>query len=202
MAHKLAFLSHIKLKNPDKALTFYRQIINLSNNKEEIKEAQKNRASIYFYQKLDYDKALYEYEKLLQIEDKTFYRLQVARCYFYKESFRQALLETDKILKKKLSRQNKFEVLFLRANVFFTQKKSNKAIDLYKKLIGEFRELSLKNRVYLQLSLVYEQHSQYSQAISLLKQFKSRVQSSAQRRYLEERVQRLEERKKLAPRGI
>ena len=101
----------------------------------------------------------------------------------------------EKLLKYPLSKEEKFEALFLRANLFFSSKKIQKAIEEYEKLIKQNPHFAQKRGVYLQLSLAYESILQYSKAIKVLKDVSKQVKMKD----IDERIERLRKRKKMMP---
>lgn len=199
-AKEAARISHYEQKKFKEAIGFYKHIVLYSPDETERVEAQKKIADIYFNQTLDYNQAIVEYSRLLDLphskEQEAHYRLAIARSYFYLSNSFQAQVEIDTILKEKPKGDLLFDALHLRANLLVSVKNFETAAEVFKRLIEEFPKRAGAENIGLALALCYEEQKNYVKAIETLETLKD---SYPRKSFIENRIKSLKERQSYLP---
>jgi len=195
-----ARISFLEIKDYKKAAHYYQLIVRYSPEESDRNEAQRQLASLYFESLQDYERAAVEYSKLATSSrvdsERAFYKLSVARSYYYLGNYFQTLSEISEILKLKSDREVEFQARLLKGNVFVAQKKFDESAKIFQDVISKFPDKSLKENVHLVLSLSFEEKGDYKQALAVLEKIKDRYEP---KEYLELRIKRIEERARNQP---
>ncbi|MFN8790184.1 MAG: tetratricopeptide repeat protein [Bdellovibrionales bacterium] len=195
-----ARISFLEIKDYQKAAHYYQLIVRYSPEEPDRIEAQRQLASLYFESLQDYERAAVEYSKLSTSSrvdsERAFYKLSVARSYYYLGNYFQTLSEISEILKLKSDREVEFQARLLKGNVFVAQKKFDESAKIFQEVISKFPDKSLKENVHLVLSLSFEEKGDYKQALGVLEKIKDRYEP---KEYLELRIKRIEERARNQP---
>lgn len=198
-AKKAAPIALVELKDYQKALSLYRHIVLYSKNVNERNDAQKNIVDILFDKVGDYEKALLETNKLLDLvpmEDASQYQLKRAKAYNYLKKYYQVLIEIEPVLKSAKDQATLFEALLLKADANFSLKNLSVAVDIYQQLLREFNELAKKEQVGLHLAVCYEEMKDFKNAIEMLKKVKDGYPNPE---FIEKKIEHLSERLKQLP---
>lgn len=184
----------------ERAIQFYRFLIVHSQDAEERKEAQKKVAAIYFDKLSDFNAAIREYSKILHIphnsQEGFEAQFSIVKSYYQLNKFYQAEIELDELLKRNLSKENRFQVQLFKANLFLATKRLKKAVESFSQLINDYPKESAEENVALSLAVAYEEQEELDKAIDVLKNLK---ESYATPEFLELKIKRLEERRKNMP---
>lgn len=195
-----AKIALFEIKDYAKSIFFLRTIVHKSQNYEEIKIAQIQIALIYFEQLQDYQEAIILFNKIIESDDNKKnvidLRLKLARAYFYINNYEQSEKELNLILKDNPSEEIYFQSLQLLGNLNFSQKKYKEAVSHFTILTEKFPEKSLKDNVFLNLSVCYEELKDYKKAIDVLEKIQEVYNP---KEYIKLRLKRLSERKINAP---
>lgn len=199
-SREAARISFFLEKDYEKAVDFYKEIIFRSHDQEEIINAQKQIILIYIDHLSDHEKSISEINKLMPMlndsKEKTDYKMKLIRAYYYKNDFKQAENEVDEFLNTNPNSDQRFEMYLLKGNINLAKKNLVKAADIYKKMIVDFPEKSIKENIGLTLSVCYEEMKDFKSAIETLKTFRN---SHPVPEYIDIRISRLEERIKNQP---
>lgn len=204
-AREAARLNFYQIKDFNKALEFYRYIVIHSDSKDERLSSQKQIATIYFDHLTNYENAVLEISKLLNMQPGTSlqreFGIKLARAYFYQNNFIQAESEVNQILNSNPTMDEKFEMMVFKGNIYLAKKDIVKASLIFKQAIDLNPEKATKENVALTLAVAYEEMKDYKSAIETLTAMKA---YHPMPEYLEIRIKRLAERKKNLPgaRGI
>jgi tetratricopeptide (TPR) repeat protein len=197
-----AHIALYDIKDFERAIKFYKNIVLSSNDIKQRVQAQRQIAQIYFDNLNNYEKAIIEYSKLLELphseSDESIYKIAIARSYYYLGNFAQAESETDEHLRKKLSNEQEYDLLLLKANLRIAQKDHQAASLLYAKLISKYPERSKKEDIFLSLVLCYEELGDYKKALDVLEILRPTYKPTE---YLDLKIKRLLERQKNQPKG-
>lgn len=189
-------IAQFEAKDYAAAVEFNRHLILRSEDAEERKIAQKNIAQLYFEYLQDYAQAVQEFEKLLKldltIEDAFRTRLNLAKSHFQLNSLEQAASEIDVLLTKKLRDDDVFDAKQVKANVEVAAKNLPKAAEIWEEMLGQFPERSKREKLAMNLVVVYEEMKDFTRAIETLERMKA---DDPNPDFLEVRIQRLKERK-------
>lgn len=218
-ASAVALLERVRLRNPDgqkaveasrlgarvaqvnakdyaSAVQFYRHLVLKSDDVIERRRAQENVAMIYFDQIQDYNQAVYEFEKLLKQDlspDEAFrFRLDLAKSHFELNNLEQAANELDLLLAKKLEPDQIFDIKQVKANIHVAAKDLAAAAQSWDEMLKEFPERAKKEKVAMNLVVVYEELKDFNKAIETLEKMKA---DDPNPEFIDLRIERLKERK-------
>lgn len=190
-----ARVAQMEAKNYPAAVEFNRHLVLRSEDADERKAAQKNVANIYFDNLLDFNQAVFEYEKLLKLElqrDEAFrYRLNLAKSHFQLNNLEQATSEIDLLLSKKLEGDEIFDAKMLKANVEVAAKNLAGAAESWRQILVEFPERSKREKVALNLVVCYEELKDFAKAIETLEHIKADYPNPE---FIDIRIERLRDR--------
>ena len=182
------------------AVRLYKHVVLYDRRPEARLEAQKRIAEIDFEHLLDYQGAITEYQRLLELphgKDEGFvYRMAIARSYFYRSEFYQAQIEIDRLLKEDVDPGRAFDAYLLRANIQLTTKKLDDAIQTLNELIRRFPQRSKDETIGLVLAVCFEEQKNYAKAIETLATLKA---DYPRKDFIENRIKTLRERQSLLP---
>ncbi len=199
-ARAAAKITQLELKDYRRAIYFYQQILILSHNQDELKNAQKQIALIYFDNLQDHINSVKELNKLLNQDDGSEefneFRLRLARANYHAGLYQQTLSEIEQVLKRSKETETIFNAQILISNIYVSQKKFEKAIQIYKDLLETMPEKSIQENVVVNLAVCYEEMLKFNDAIEVLKKYKI---LHKQPDYIELRIKRIIERQKNAP---
>ncbi len=194
-AREAARISFFEIKDFEKAAKFYQQIVLSSKSSEERLLAQKQIASIYFDHLTDYPRAVIEINKLIimltDTKERTEFKMKLARAYYYQNNFTQAENEVDEFLKSNPPEDQKFDMIFLKGNITLAKKDMLKAMEIFKSLIRDYQERSVKENVVLTLSVCYEELKDFKGAIEALEKARPLYPNPE---YVDIRIKRLKDR--------
>lgn len=199
-AREAARLSLYEIKDYKKAIEYNRLLVLYSKNPEERVMAQKEIAMIYFDHLQNYQDAIIEFSKLLQMPHLDFdlakYKLSIARAHYYLNNFFQAESEINEILRLKIDEQMKFNTLVLQGNILIAQKSYFRAAEVFRQIMKDDPERSKKENISITLAVCYEESQDYAAAIKTLETLKG---SYTPEEYIDIRIKRLRERQKNQP---
>ena len=177
-AKDAARISFFELKDYKKALEYYQYLVINSPDQNDRMEAQKQIVSIYFEHLTQYEKAISEIYKLSQMltnhSDRVHYRILLAKAYYYKNDFYQSESEVDEFLREKISKDFRYDLLLLKANIAFGKKQPDKATSILSSLVAEYPEKAAEDNLGVTLAVAYEDSQQYDKAIAELQKQKIR----------------------------
>lgn len=197
MGYRVALFS---LEDFQAAVSFLSHIVMHSPSEEERKDAQRNLATIYFEKINDYKKSVIEFNRLLTLKlsdsEAIDYRFDLARSHFYLKEFYQSEVEIDQILKKDLPEKKRFQTLLFLANIYLTNKQTDKAINHLVELKTKYPALAHKENIDLSLSVAYEEMSDFQKAIEILQDMRN---SYSKPEFIDLKIRRLKERQRNLP---
>src|SRR5690606_33329819 len=157
---------------------FLRYIINNSDSEADQIKAQKRLAES-FYEKGFYSQAINEMNRLLSKpnfkQGRLDTKIKLAKSNFYIKNFYQAEVELNSYLKEAKSDEDKFHGYLLRADIHAANKKYEAAMDTYKEINKEFRELYFRNQVYMNEALLLEEQKFLDEAVLVLESVRDHV---------------------------
>lgn len=188
----------------DKEEYFLEFIIKKSDQESEQIAAEKRLAEVY-YDKGFYPRAIDEMDRLLSKanfkEGRGEIKIKLAKSNFYIKNFYQAEVELNSYIKQVKNDQEKFEGYLLRADIQAANKKYTDALDTYKDIKNNFKDLYFKNQVYMNEVLLLEEQKLLDQAVSVLEEVKEDVSEAKGQNteFIDMKIEKLKERKALMP---
>ena len=163
--------------------------------KQEIKLLTELLAKKSFYQLKNYEKALKHYMALfrfsLKPEERAVIQRHISKSFYYLKKHSQALIEIEKALSEKASKEEKKQALLLKAEIFIAQNQFDKARGLFLKQISAYPDQ--KDFFREQVAFVYESQKNFSLAVEELEKIEK--PSS----FVLNRIERLKERQSNQP---
>jgi tetratricopeptide (TPR) repeat protein len=195
-----AKIAHYELKDFALAVTLYKRIVLLAPEESQRIEAEKKIADLYFSQMLDYNQAIVEFHRLLELPhspaEAATYQMGLARSYFYLNDFFQSQTEIEAVLNTSKDANLLFDALLLKANIRMTGKKLDDAIDVLKELMQKYPERSRTEAIGLVLAVCYEEKKDFGKAIETLEALRATYPRKA---FIENRIKILRERQSYLP---
>ncbi len=183
----------------DREEIFLKFIIKRSSSEQDQIKSLKRLCEIY-YDKGLYSQVVVEMSRLLSKQEfqdgRLEIRLKLARTNFYIKNFYQAQTELKKYLTEAKTEEEKFSGYQLQADIQAADKKYADAMKTYKYIFDNFKELYLKNQIYMNEVLLMEDQKQLDQAIGFLENLKPQIENHD---FIQAKIERLKERKALLP---
>jgi tetratricopeptide (TPR) repeat protein len=199
-AREGARISTLEIKEYRRAVDYYQFLVLHSPDPKERVSSQRQLATIYFDQLQNYDKAIIEFNKLVNEAqsdaEMARYKLDIARANYYQNNFFQAQSELDDLLKRNVEDNERFSAQVLKSNIHIAQKEYPKAIEILKKVIAAYPQKALQENVYQTLAVCFEESGNFAEAIKMLETVKD---SHLQPEYIGLQMKRLRERQKNQP---
>ncbi len=195
-----ARLAHYELKEFKSAIQLYKNLVLYSKSEKERSFAQSKIAEIYFQSLNDYENAIVEYNRLLDLphslQQEFTFRLAIAKSYFYLNNSFQAQAELNQLEKKFTHRDQVFEILFLRANIMLTSKDLDGAIKVLRDLEKRDPDRFKQELMGLVLAKCYEEQKNMLAAVEVLESMRPYYPRTD---FLTRRIKSLRERAALLP---
>jgi TolA-binding protein len=121
----------LNLSNPDKAVEYFSVVISKFPKGEQARAAHENLGNIFEYSKKDYDKAVIQYQYLIdtgEAGDADRYQFAIARCYYRKGDYQQAILEYEMFQKRFPKSELIPEARYQTGNCYFVMNDCDNAI--------------------------------------------------------------------------
>ena len=199
-AREAARISYYEIKDYAKAAAYFKFLVLHSPDPQERMQSQKQVAAIYFDNLQNYNQAIEEFSKLIQMPhndaEEAQYRLSTARAYFYMGNYFQSLSEIDQLLSHKSDENIRFGALVLKGNILVAQKQFGKAADVFKDIMNKYPDRAMKENIGLTLAACYEENNDFKGAIAVLETYRGKYNPPE---YIDLRIKRLQERMKNAP---
>ena len=184
-------------------INYLRLILLYSQNKKQRISSQKSIADIYFSNIKDYHKSIEELSRLLTLDlpekDVKDIQLKITKSYYHIGNFQQAKIELQKL---EQNRSPSFETLLLKGDIFLGERNYNESALIFEDIIKSFPKKAVTDKVFLTLSLCYEEQKEFQKAISLLSNFLNNNKSSlnvSQKQFIAMKIERLKATYKMQP---
>ncbi len=142
--------SHLFLRSPERALVYYRRLVELSPDSEEAFAARERMATIYL-EAGDRTGAIAQYQALVagfvKREGIDRFQLELARAYFAAGDLEQARMEARHLLERWPESEHAVRVKMLIANSYYVQGRLEEALEAYERLRRETTDPDLAARV-------------------------------------------------------
>ena len=184
-------------------IKYLRLILLYSKDREQRISSQKAIADVYFNNIKDYHKSIEELSRLFMLDlsekDVKDIQLKITKSYYHIGNFQQAKTELQKL---EQNRSPSFEALLLKGYILLGERNYDESALIFEELIKRFPKKAATDKVFLTLSLCYEEQKEFQKAISLLSHFLNNNESFldvSQRQFIAMKIQRLRETYKMQP---
>ncbi|MBC7371845.1 MAG: tetratricopeptide repeat protein [Bdellovibrionaceae bacterium] len=199
-AREASRIAILEVKEYRRAADYLQFLVLHSKDSKERTASQKQLASLYFDQLQNYDRAIIEFNKLLNDTEsdteKAQFKLDIARANYYQNNFFQAQSEIDEVLKLHVGENEKFAALVLKSNIYIARKEYPKAIETLKKVMETYPAKATQENVPQTMAVCYEESGNFLEAIKSLELARDK---HSQPEYIDLRIKRLRERAKNQP---
>lgn len=179
-------------------IVFLKYILANTTDSEKTLKAMKRISEVYF-ERGYYTQAIEAINLLLSKDSENAFleqRLQLAKSYFYLRNLYQAEIELNTYIKNIESEDKRVDGLMLKAEILGAQKKYNDAVSTYKEIKTKHKDVYLKNQVYVNEAIMFEEQKQLDLAIATLEEVQDQVEGSE---FIKSKIEKLKERKALMP---
>ncbi len=199
-AYAAAHIYQYDLKDFEKAVHRYRQVIQLSDKADIRRESQIKLASILFYDQQDFAGAVTEFSRLLALqhsnEEEIEWRSRIAKAYYYQGDYFQSKIEVDKTLKLPLTEEALYQAQLLKANIAIGAREHDEAAKVLSQMIEKFPDRAKKDSLALMLAVAFEEQRNFDKAIETLERIRS---FDSRKAFLDEKIKSLKERQGQQP---
>jgi len=163
----------LNIGEPEKAVEYFTKLTNNFPKGEKAKEAREYIALIYEETLNDYDKAVVQYQKLIEkggLKSKDFYQFAIAQSFYKKGDYRQAIIEYEAVKKQyprsRLITRTEYEI----GNCFFVMGDCKTASKHYNNLIKKHPKNEWRSDILLTLGTCLEEKEDYAGALNIYKE--------------------------------
>lgn len=199
-AFEAARIYQYDIKDFEKAVQRYRQVIRLSEKADLRRESQSKISSILFYDLQDFAGAVIEYSKLLALQhtmdEEIEWRSRIAKAYYYQGDYFQSKIEVDKALQLPLSEEALYQAQLLKANIAIGAREHEEAAKVLEQMIAKFPERAKKDSLSLMLAVAFEEQRNFVKAIETLERIRT---YDSRKAFIDEKIQSLKERQSQQP---
>ena len=182
---------------------YLRLILLYSEDRKQRISSQRKIADIYFNNIKDYHKSIEAFTNLLSLDlpgkDMKEVKLKIVKSYYHIGNFQQAKIELQRLAQDE---QPSFEILLLKGDILLGEGNYDESALLFEDLIKKFPSRAVTDKIFLTLSLCYEEQKKFQKAITLLSDFLTNNKSSlsiSQSQFIVMKIQRLKETYKMQP---
>lgn len=169
---RAARISRLHLGKIKSALGFLNAIVMNYPDSEYYLPAQKEIADIFMDDLKNYDRAVSEYSKLIQMnppqEMLTDARLRIAKCFEASGNYDQALIEFNGLLNTEVEAETKIRVEYEINVIHYIKKNLKEAIKGFEEFIKKYPQSELIPEAKFYLASAYADTGEFSRALDLL----------------------------------
>lgn len=169
---RAARISRLYLGKIKSALGFLNAILINYPDSEYYLPAQKEMADIFMDDLKNYDRAVSEYSKLIQMnphqEMLTDARLRIAKCFEQSGNYDQALIEFNGLLNTEVETETKIRVEYEINVIRYIKKNLKEAVKGFEEFINKYPQSELIPEAKFYLASAYGDSNEFSRALDLL----------------------------------
>lgn len=171
---RLGEIHYLNLYDDKKAVYYFKFLIHSNVAGEYIFNSHKYLADIYENSLLDYDKAIIEYQRLIDIYHTLQYddenQSRIAYCYFKKGNYYQAIIEFDNLIERYPLSKLIEDAYYQRSNIYYIMGDCDKAKEGYNKILERFPDSQYIMDAKLGIAECLDEEGFLSEALELLKE--------------------------------
>lgn len=179
-------------------IVFLQYILANTTNPNQTLKAMRRISEVYF-ERGYYTQAIESINLLLSKDSENAFleqRLQLAKSYFYLRNLYQAEVELNTYIKNIESEDKRVDGLMLKAEILGAQKKYSEAVAAYTEIKTKHKDVYLKNQVYVNEAIMFEEQKQLDLAIATLEEVQGQVDGDE---FIKSKIEKLKERRALMP---
>lgn len=160
----------LNLYEPEKAIEYFTRLTLEYPKSEDAITARKTMASIYEKSLRDYDRAVIQYQKLIDsknVDNRDEYQLAIGRCYYKKGDFNQAIIEYRTLIRRYPGSALVPETYYEIGNCYFVMNNCEKAVKQYEEILQEYPAINRRGDILLSIGVCLEEKEEYGQALKL-----------------------------------
>ncbi len=160
----------LNLSEPEKAIEYFTRLTIEYPKSEGAITARKTMALIYEKSLMDYDRAIIQYQKLIDsknVSKRDEYQLAIGRCYYKKSNFNQAIIEYRTLIRRHPESELVPEARYEIGNCYFVMNNCKEAIKQYSKILQEYPNTDRRGDILLSIGVCLEEKEEYGQALKL-----------------------------------
>jgi len=165
----------LNLSNHEKAIEYFTRLTIDYPNSDKALMALESMADLYEKSLKDYDRAIIQYQKLMdspRLADKDRFQFAIARCFYHKGSYEQAILEYRTLIDNFPNSDLVSEAWYQIGNCYFVMNNCDKAINQYNKTLENFPGTKRRNDILFSVGVCLEEKEEYGQALQNYREIK------------------------------
>jgi len=170
--YRLGDIYYLYLENNREAIRYYRHVFKYDKKNKYIYDAQWKIAGIYMEELQDYNNAIVEYKRFIEINNDARdidAQMNIAECYTNLKFFSQAITEYELILKNFSDYQYTDRINFCLGNLYFLENKFDEAINYYLRVIEETSDQRTRIKSKFSLADCYYKKGELKEALDIYK---------------------------------
>lgn len=167
----------LNLSDPEKALEYFRRITTEYPVTGTAVTAREAMASIYEKSLKDYDRAVIQYQKLIESGNpahKDRYQFAIGRCYYGKGTVQQAIIEYETFLERYPGSELVPEAEYQIGNSYFVMNRCADAVKQYDRVLEEYPDTKRRNDILLSTGVCLEETEEYGRALQIYREIKGK----------------------------
>ena len=172
--YNLGDIYYFYLEDNRASIRYYRQVFKFDKKNEYICDAQWKVARIYFEDLRDYNQAIVEYKRFIEINNSELRdieaQIHIAESYTTLKYFSQAITEYEIILNDYSENDYNDQIFFRLGNLYFLEDRFDESINYYRKAIEKTTIKDIKLKSKYSLAECYYKIGELKTALSIYKQ--------------------------------
>lgn len=160
----------LNLSEPEKAIEYFTRLTLEYPKSEGAIAARKTMALIYEKTLRDYDRAIIQYQKLIDdrnVASNDEYQFAIGRCYYKKGNFNQAIIEYRSLIRRYPASALVPEAYYEIGNCYFVMNDCEKAVKQYGEILQEYPNTKRHGDILLSMGVCLEEKEEYGKALKL-----------------------------------
>ena len=167
----------LNLADPEKALEYFARITTDYPGGKTAVSAREAMALIYEKSLKDYDRAVIQYQKLIESgnsanNDK--YQFAIGRCYYGKGTVQQAIIEYETFLERYPGSELVPEAEYQIGNSYFVMNRCDDAVKQYERVLEEYPDTNRRSDILLSTGVCLEEREEYGRALQIYRDIKEK----------------------------
>ena len=167
----------LNLADPEKALEYFARVTTDYPKSKTAVTARETMASIYEKSLKDYDRAVIQYQKLIEFgnpSNRDRYQFAIGRSYYGKGTFQQAIIEYNTFLERYPGSELVPEAEYQIGNSYFVMNNCDDAVKQYDRVLEEYPDTSRRSDILLSLGICLEEKDEYGRALQIYREIKEK----------------------------